>query len=172
MSPSTPHWVEYNTASTDSHGSRTDSDWKSVNDSTTAWSGAPVTAGNASYQKIQALAFDSGAWNNLTTLTFKIDSNTYNDNSGAANLSVYGTTISGWTTPVSTTADNTLLSTAGIAANFCSPTPWAAGTSSVASVSTNSVITQALRSQVRTASTSAPGDSQSARTLTASWTES
>lgn len=171
--PSTPHWTEWNVNSTSKAASRTDSDWKSIDDSTTAYSAAPVTAGNYSFTKYQALSFDTGAWNNLSAFGYKIDSNNPNDNIGNANLSVYGNTVSGFTAPISsTTLDSSLMSTVGITCDFATTSPWVAGSSTTAGASTSSLYANALRTQLRTASTSAPGDAQSARTITASWTES
>lgn len=172
MSPSSPHWTEYNVNSTSTTNSRVDCDWKAVDDSATAYSASPVTAGNYSYTKYQALKFDSGAWNNLSAFSYKVDTNTAADNIGNVNLTVRGTTVSGFTAPQSTTTVDGLLSTSGVTCNFATTSPWVAGTSTVAGASTGSIYANGLRTQLQTASTSAPGDSSSARTITASWTES
>jgi hypothetical protein len=172
--PSTPHWTEYNLASTSTTGSRADVNWKSVDDSvTTAYSAAPVTAGNSSFEKIQALIFDTGAWNNLSAFTYKINSNSTGPDQG---WSVYGTTISAWSVPASsTTHDATLMSLTGITANFTTgavtSAPFSAGTSTVAGSSTQPVSAQPLRTQLRTATSATPGDTP-ILTLTATWTES
>jgi hypothetical protein len=168
--PSTPHWVEYNVASTSTTGSRTEVNWKAIDDSTTAYSAQPITAGNYSYQKIQALVFDTGSWNGLSSFGYKCNTNVTPEG-----LSIYGTTISAWTAPVSTAVDATLLSTAGITANFTTgaitSANFAAGTSSIAGSSTQPVSTQPLRSQLKSATSSPPGDITPV-TITATWTES
>ena len=172
--PSTPHWLEYNLASTSTTGSRADVNWKSVDDSvTTAYSAAPVTAGNNSFEKIQALIFDTGSWNNLSAFTYKINSNSTSPDAG---WSVYGTTISAFTAPASsTTHDATLMSTAGISANFSTGavtvSPFSAGSSTIAGSSTQPVSAQPLRTQLRSATSATPGDTP-VLTITATWTES
>lgn len=170
---STPHWTEWNVNSTSTTGTRADINWKAVDDSTTtAYTASPITAGNRSMVKLQALAFDSGSWNNLSAFGYSASRQT--DVSGA--ISLYGNTVSGFTAPTSTTTlDSTLMITTspGISANFTTgyANEWTAGTSTIAGSSTQPVVAQALRTQLLTATSAPPGDMTTIG-ITATWTES
>lgn len=162
---STQTWSEWNGSGSGTEtGSRADVNWKNIDDSTSAYSGYPITAGNNSYGKYQALKY-AGTWNTLSSLTYKID-----NNAPATGQSIVGAVVTSYTQPATTATGDSALSTTGLTANFSnSSTPFTAGTSTASGG--GAYYAQALRSQLQTTSSSAPGDIGT-RTITASWTES
>lgn len=166
---STQSWTEYNGASAaTATASRTEANWKRVDDSTTAYTASPINASNNenSMTKYQALVF-AGTWNSLSALTYKID-----NNAPATGLSIVGSVVTAGTTPATTASGDAAMSTTGLTANFnSSTTPYGVGTSS--STASGTMYANALRTQLQTSASYAggPGDIVS-RTITASWTES
>jgi len=161
---STQTWSEYNGAGQTETGSRSECNWKNIDDSTTAYSSSPVTAGNNSYTKYQALKF-AGTWNSLSALTYKID-----NNAPQTGVTIAGAVVTSYTTPATSASGDGAMSTSGASANFnSSSTPFGAGTSSTTAGGT--MYANALRTQLQTTSAAAPGDIAS-RTITATWTES
>jgi hypothetical protein len=162
---STQTWTEGNgaTAATQT-GSRTDINWKNIDDSTSAYSSFPVTAGNNSFGKYQALVY-AGTWNSLSVLTYKCSSN-----APATGITLVGSVVAAGTTPATTATGDSAMSTSGLSANFAgTSTPYAAGASTASGGGT--YYAQALRTQIQTTTSAGPGDI-SAITITASWTES
>lgn len=148
--------------------SRTENNWKRIDDSTTAYTASPINSSNNenSMTKYQMLKF-AGTWNSLSALTIKID-----NNAPATGLSIVGSVVTAGTTPATTASGDSALSTTGLSANFTSSSfGYAAGTSS--SAASGTMYTNALRSQLQTTSSYAggPGDIVS-RILTWTWTES
>lgn len=148
--------------------SRTECNWKRIDDSTTAYTSSPINSSNNenSMTKYQMLKF-AGTWNSLSALTVKID-----NNAPATGLSIVGSVVTSGTTPATTASGDAALSTTGLSANFTSSSfGYAAGTSS--STASGTMYTNALRSQLQTTSSYAggPGDITS-RTITWTWTES
>jgi hypothetical protein len=166
---STQSWTEYNGASAaTATASRTEANWKRIDDSTTAYTASPINSSNNenSMTKYQAVVF-AGTWNSLSALTYKID-----NNAPATGLSIVGAVVTSGTTPATTSSGDPALSTTGVSANFNSnTTPYGAGTSS--STASGTMYANALRTQLQTTSSYAggPGDIVS-RTVTATWTES
>lgn len=166
---STQTWSEYNGASAATETtSRTEANWKRIDDSTTAYTSSPINSSNNenSMTKYQALKF-AGTWNSLSALTYKID-----NNAPATGLSIVGAVVTSGTTPATTASGDSAMSTTGLSANFnSSSTPYGTGTSS--STASGTMYANALRTQLQTTSSYAggPGDITS-RTITASWTES
>jgi hypothetical protein len=166
---STQTWSEFNgtTAGTET-GSRTEANWKRIDDSTTSYASSPINSSNNenSMTKYQAIKF-AGTWNSLSAFTYKID-----NNAPATGLSVVGSVVTTGTTPATTASGDSAMSTTGLTANFVSSsTPYGAGTSS--STASGTMYANPLRTQLQTTSSYAggPGDIVS-RTITASWTES
>lgn len=148
--------------------SRTECNWKRIDDSTTAYSSSPINSTNNenSMTKYQMIKF-AGTWNSLSALTYKID-----NNAPATGLSIVGSVVTSGTTPATTASGDSAMSTSGLTANFTSSSfGYAAGTST--SSASGTMYTNALRTQLQTTSSYAggPGDITS-RTITASWTES
>lgn len=162
---STQTWTEGNGSGAGTFtNSRTDINWKNIDDSTSAYSSFPVTAGNNSFPKYQCLVY-AGTWNSLSVLTYKCSTN-----APATGISLVGAVVSSGTTPATTATGDAALSTTGLSANFAGTvTPYAAGASTATGGGT--YYAQALRSQIQTTSGAGPGDI-SAITITASWTES
>lgn len=161
---STQTWSEYNGAGQTETASRAEMNWKNIDDSTTAYSAQPVTAGNNSFGKYQALKF-AGTWNSLSALTYKVD-----NNAPATGISIVGSVVTSYTTPATSATGDSAMSTSALPANFnSSTTPFGAGTSSTTAGGT--MYANALRTQLQTTSSTAPGDIGQ-RTFTASWTES
>lgn len=166
---STQTWSEFNGASAATETtSRSEANWKRIDDSTTAYTSSPINSTNNenSMTKYQALKF-AGTWNSLSALTYKID-----NNAPATGLSIVGAVVTSGTTPATTASGDSAMSTSGLTANFNnSTTPYGAGTSS--STASGTMYANALRTQLQTTSSYAggPGDITS-RTITATWTES
>ena len=166
---STQTWSEGNGASAGTEtASRTEANWKRIDDSTTGYASFPINSSNSenSMTKYQAIKF-AGTYNTLSTLTLKID-----NNAPATGLSIVGAVVIVGTTPATTASGDAALSTTGLAANF---TATVLGYAAGASTSTASAVVygNALRTQLQTLPSYAggPGDIVS-RTITASWTES
>jgi len=155
---------------------RTEANWKNVDDSTTAYSSSPITAGNNSYQKPQFGKF-SGTFNQILSGLF----------AHTAGVPGTGVTIKGvkamtadadrwlYVTP-STAADTNLtvdMTTAvaigsGVAVWFGATGPEATG--KAASMTTNPCYTNFLTTQLQTTSGAGPGDIAS-QTLTLQYSE-
>lgn len=161
---STQTWSEFNGAGGTETASRTDINFKNVDDSATAYSASPVTAGNNSFTKYQALKF-GGTWNSLSSLTYKVSTN-----APATGLSIVGSVVTSYTQPSTTALGDAAFSTSGLTANFnSSSTPFGAGTASTTAGGT--MYANAYRAQLQTTGSAAPGDSPTI-TFTATWTES
>jgi hypothetical protein len=161
---STQTWSEYNGAGSTETTSRAEMNWKNIDDSTTAYSASPVAAGTNSFTKYQAVKF-AGTWNSLSALTYKVG-----NNAPATGLSIVGAVVTSYTTPSTSASGDSAMSTTGASANFnSSSTPFGAGTSSTTAGGT--MYANALRTQLQTTGSAAPGDTPSS-TFTASWTES
>lgn len=63
--PATFDWKESNGAGETETGSRTETNWKNIDDSTTAYTASAIVAGNRSYDKFQYGKFTTGTFNNL-----------------------------------------------------------------------------------------------------------
>lgn len=151
--------------------SRTESNWKRIDDSTTAYSSSPINSSNNenSMTKYQALKF-AGTWNSISAVTVKID-----NNAPATGLSIVGSVINAaaGTTPATTASGDSAFSTTGLSLNLAnSSTPYVTPGSS-SSTASGTLYTQAWRSQLQTTSSYAggPGDI-TGRTFTVAWTES
>jgi hypothetical protein len=161
---STQTWSEYNgTNAATETASRGECNWKNIDDSTTAYSSSPITAGNNSFTKYQAVKF-GGTYNNLSALTYKVSSN-----APGTGLSVVAAVVTAGTTPSTSASGDSAASTTGTSANFNNgSTPYGTGTSST---TTNPVYANAYRTQLQTTGSAGPGDISTV-TITATWTES
>lgn len=164
---STQTWSEFNGASAATETtSRTEDNWKNIDDSTTAYSASPVPANANSFTKYQALKFGVGTgWNSLSALTYKVSSN-----APATGVSIVASVVTAGTTPAITASGDAAASTSGTAANFnTSATPYGTGTSSTTAGTI--MYANAYRTQMQTTSGAGPGDIPTV-TITATWTES
>lgn len=164
-------WQEDNGAATGSPAKgttrttgRTESNWKNIDDSTTAYSSSPITAGNNSYDKWQFAKF-TGTFNQILTGKFAHTAGTLG--SGLTLKGPAATTGDGdrpiYTTPATTANANltTDMTTAiaigsGVAVFFGATGPEATGK---ASSSTNATTySNYLPTQLQTTSGAAAGD--------------
>ena len=165
---STQSWTEYNGAAATATATRTEVNWKNIDDSTTAYTASPVTVPGAglaySFSKVQALVY-AGVWNSLSAFTYKVS--TAAPGTGVAlNADVIATFVQ----PTTAVQPAAAASTTGTAANFnSSTTPFGVGTTS--STASGTMYVNAYRTQLAVGTTAGPGDITSV-TVTASWTES
>ena len=146
---------------------RTEVTWKNIDDSTTAYSSSPITAGNNSYQKNQFGHF-SGTFNQISAGLFAHTSTAFGTGFTLKGVPACTTTAGPYTyvTP-STTADTGLTTdmtsaisiASGVAVWFGATGPEATG--KAASMTTNPCYTNWLTTQLQTTSSAAAGDSAS-----------
>ena len=165
---STQSWTEYNGATPTVTPTRTEVNWKTIDDSTTAYTSSPVTVPAAgttySFSKVQALVF-AGTWNSLSAFTYKVSTA-----APGTGVVLNADVLTVYTQPATTSQPASAASTTGTAANFSSSTtPFTAGTTSTTAGGTMYV--NAYRTQLAVGTTAGPGDTTSV-TVTASWTES
>jgi hypothetical protein len=150
---------------------RTECNWKNIDDSTTAYSSQPITAGNNSYTKYQFGHF-SGSFNQISAGLFAHTAGTL-----GTGLTLHGKVTSTYTTPATSTDSGISSPTdmtsviaigSGQTVNFQATGPEAAGSAS--SCSTNPCYTQFLATQLQTTSSAAGGDTATA-TLTLQYQE-
>jgi len=151
---------------------RAEVNWKNVDDSTTAYSTSPITAGNNSYDKWQFGHF-VGAYNSIANGLFAHTAGTL-----GTGLTLVGTVIppsGAYTTPATTA--NTALAwdisavlaiTSGSAVFFGATGPEVV--SKAASTTANPAYTQWLATQLRTTTAAAAGDTNTV-TLTLRYDE-
>jgi hypothetical protein len=161
-------WQEDNGAATGSPAkgttrttARTERNYKNIDDSTTAYSSSPITAGNNSYTKYQFGKF-SGTFNQV--LNCKWSAHTSPAGSLATGLTLHGKVTSTYTTPAATSdsgmSSPTDFTTAvavgsGSSVNFHTTGPEGASPTSTLSATG---YTQFLVAQLQTTSSAAPGD--------------
>lgn len=147
----------------------TNVNWKNIDDSTTAYSSSPITAGSNSFEKWQSGHF-SGTYSNILNGKFAHTAGTL-----GTGLTLKGVVGATYTTP-STTA-NTNLTTdmtsaisigSGATVQFGATGPEAAGKAS--STSSNPAWSQYLTTQLQTTSSAAAGDTATV-TLTLQYDE-
>lgn len=136
---------------------RAEQNWKNIDDSTTAYTTNPITAGGNSFEKNTFGKF-SGAYNSISTVLWAHTAGTFG--TGCTIKGVVGTA---YTTP--TTAANTNLTVdmttpiaigSGQAVLVGATGPEAAGKTS--STAVNPAYTQFLTHQLQTTTSTAPGD--------------
>ena len=140
--------------------SRTERNYKNIDDSTTAYSSSTITAGNNSYSKYQFGVF-SGTYNQI--LNGKWSAHTSPAGALATGLTLKGTVTSTYATPATTA--NAALTTdfttavavaSGLTVNFAASGPENASPAST--LSSGGGYTQYLVSQLQTSSSAAAGD--------------
>jgi hypothetical protein len=143
---------------------RTEVNWKNIDDSTTAYSSFPITAGNNSYEKFTFAHF-SGSYSTILSGLWAHTAGAF-----GAGLTLKGTVSTTYSTPA--TAANAALTTdmttavaiaSGAAVLFGATGPEAAGKAS--STSANPAYSQYLVTQLQTTVAAAAGD-----TVTATFT--
>ncbi len=149
-------------------GARTECNWKNIDDSTTAYSSSPITAGNNSYTKYQYGHF-SGTYNQISAGLWAHTAGAF-----GTGLTLKGIVTSTYATPTTTAnASLTVDMTSAIAIGsgqtvlFNTAPSASAPTSSITS---NPAYTQYLASQLQTTTSAAAGDTTSV-TLTLQYNE-
>lgn len=155
---------------------RTEVNWKNIDDSTTAYSSNPITAGNNSYQKAQFGHF-SGTFNQISAGLFAHTATAFGTGLTLKGVKAMTADADRWlyVTP-STTADSNLtvdMTSAiaigsGVAVFFGATGPEATG--KAASLTTNPCYTNFLTTQLQTTSSAAAGDTANV-TLTLQYNE-
>jgi len=156
---------------------RTEVNWKNIDDSTTAYSSQPITAGNNSYQKNQFGHF-SGSFNTISAGLFAHTATAFGSGLTLKGVPACSTSAGpyAYVTPV-TTADTGLttdMTTAiaigsGVAVWFGATGPEATG--KAASMATNPCYSNWLTTQLQSTSGAAAGDTATV-TLTVQYNES
>ena len=168
----TTTWYEQNGTATGTPAAGTQStvstcDWKSIDDTTTPRSSAPVEAGSNSYIKYNYLGF-SGSFNQISAVKWA-----HTDGTLGTGLSLYGKVTSTYNTPTTTAMSS--------ASDMTNTTPSSSGASVLLGVSgpndtspaasqTTSCYTQYLATQVQSTLSAAAGDSGQV-TLTVQYNE-
>lgn len=135
---------------------RTESNWKNIDDSTTAYSTVPIQAGGNSYTKYQFGGI-SGTFNQLSNGKFGHTSGTF-----GAGLTLVGSGTSGYATPATGTFAGSgitaasALTAAFIPINFATGGPEGPGQSSLSSVNTG--YSNYFVTQLQTTTGASPGD--------------
>lgn len=154
---------------TSTTAARTECNWKNIDDSTTAYSSSPITAGNNSYSKYQYAHF-SGSYN-------QISAGLWAHTAGAlgTGLTLKGVVSTTYATPAtSTNASLTVDMTSAIAIGsgqtvlFTGTGPYTASPTS--SITANPGYSQYLITQLQTTTSAAAGDITSV-TLTLQYSE-
>lgn len=143
---------------------RTDINWKNIDDSTTAYSSSPITAGNNSFDKWTFGHF-SGTFNQISAGLFAHTAGTFGTGltlKGAPACTGDGDRLL-YTTPVVTTnatltkdMTSAVAIASGVAVCFGATGPEATG--KAATMTTNPCYTNYLTSQLQTTVSTAPGD--------------
>ena len=150
---------------------RTEVNWKNIDDSTTAYSSSPITAGNNSFDKWQFGHF-SGSYNQILNGLFAHTAGTL-----GTGLTLKGKVApsGGYTTPsasananLSVDMTSAIAIGSGQAVQFGATGPEAAG--KAASTTSNPAYTEWLTTQLQTTTSAAPGDTASV-TLTLQYDE-
>lgn len=149
----------------------TNCNWKSIDDSTTAYTAAPIVAGNNSYEKWQFGHF-SGSYNEISAGLWAHTSGSF-----GTGITLKGKVApaGGYTTPATTANANLSVNMtaaisigSGQAVQFGATGPEAAGKAT--STAANPAYTQYLVSQLQTSGSAGPGDTSTA-TLTLQYSE-
>jgi hypothetical protein len=158
---------------------RTEANWKNIDDSTTAYSSSPITAGNNSYTKYQ-FGHLSGTYNQISAGLFAHTAGALGTGltlKGAV-LNVYATPATSTNAALTTDMTSAIAIGSGLAVLFTNqssatgPETPGGGSSSVlsATTTTNPAYTQWLATQLQTTTSATAGDTTSC-TLTTQYSE-
>lgn len=157
---------------------RAEVNWKNIDDSTTAYSSSPITAGNNSFSKYQFGHF-SGTFNSVSAGLFAHTSGTLGTGltlkcsptcTSTATALVYATPST--TTNAALTSDQTtaIAIGSGLQVQFTAIGPENSASASATSLTTNPCYTNYLATQLQTTSSAAAGDTATV-TLTLQYNE-
>ena len=176
--PSTQSWSEFNSVG----GTATETtniaymNWMNADlpDTTgTVYTTYPITAGNSSFTKYQAVYF-SGTFDQLSALTFAASTTT-----PGTHVTLNGSMATTWSAPVATPNTVTGSLASPISSGFgtssftpgSSPTDGPFSSAGGSTTTTNPIYSNAFITQIQTTASQGPGDISSV-TITAAWTES
>ena len=176
-------WEEDNGAATGSPAkgasrtaARTEVNWKNIDDSTTAYSSSPITAGNNSYSKWQFGHF-SGTFNQILSGLFAHTATAFGTGltlkgtpacTGDGDRLLYTTPATSALAGLSTDMTSAIAIGSGVAVFFGATGPEATG--KAATMTTNPCYTNYLTTQLQTSGSAAAGDTASV-TLTLQYSE-
>lgn len=155
---------------------RTESNWKNIDDSTTAYSSSPITAGNNSYDKWQFGHF-SGTFNQILNGLFAHTATAFGTGltlkgtpacTGDGNRLLYTTPATSANANLTTDMTSAIAIGSGVAVCFGATGPEATG--KAASMTTNPCYTNYLTTQLQTTGSAAAGDTATV-TLTLQYDE-
>jgi len=183
LSAATFEWEEDNGAATGSPAkgasrtaARTEVNWKNIDDSTTAYSSSPITAGNNSYSKWQFGHF-SGTFNQILSGLFAHTATAFGTGltlkgtpacTGDGDRLLYTTPATAALAGLSTDMTSAIAIGSGVAVFFGATGPEATG--KAATMTTNPCYTNYLTTQLQTSGSAAAGDTASV-TLTLQYSE-
>lgn len=168
-------WDEANTAGQTVTHNVTTVNWKNIDDATTAYTSAPITAGNNSFEKWQYGHF-SGSYNQILNGKFAHTATAFGTGltlKGAPSMTVDGDKLAYATPSTTTNANLTVNMTSAISIGSGSVV-WFSGTSptttKTASTTANPAYTNYLTTQLQTTGSAAAGDTATV-TLTLQYDE-
>jgi hypothetical protein len=163
---STATFSEYNGSGPTETGSRSEFNFKDIDDSTSTYSSYPITIGQNSYWKIISGKW-TGTFTQLILPTYKISSNAPN-----TGVSIVGAVKTAYSQPARTATGDGAMSTTGLVTLFVGSTNGfsATGYDTWYSGDSSTVYANPLRIQEQTIGTAATGTTSST-TLTLAWNE-
>lgn len=157
---------------------RTEVNWKNIDDSTTAYSSNPITAGNNSYTKYQFGHF-SGTFNQVSAGLWAHTSTAFGTGltlkaqpacTSTATALVYATPSTTTNAALTLDATTAIAIGSGVQVQFTATGPENSASASAASLATNPCYTNYLATQLQTTGSAAAGDTAQV-TLTLQYNE-
>lgn len=157
---------------------RTEVNWKNIDDSTTAYSSNPITAGNNSFTKYQFGHF-SGTYNQVSAGLFAHTLTAFGTGltlkgqpacTSTATALVYATPATSANAGLTVDMTTAIAIASGVQVQFTATGPENSATASAASLSTNPCYTNYLATQLQTTTSAAAGDTAQV-TLTLQYNE-
>lgn len=157
---------------------RTEVNWKNIDDSTTAYSSSPITAGSNSFSKYQFGHF-SGTFNSISAGLFAHTSTAFGTGltlkgqpacTSTATALVYATPATSANAGLTVDMTSAVAIGSGVQVQFTATGPENSATASAASLATNPSYTNYLTTQLQTTGSAAAGDTATV-TLTLQYNE-
>jgi len=157
-------WYESNGAGETPTADRTEVNWKNIDDSTTAYSSSPITAGNNSYEKWQYGKF-SGTFNQISNGRYAHTATAFGTGltlKGQPSMTVDADRLA-YATPSTTTNASLTVDMTAVTAIGSGQVVWFGATApatsgKAASMTTNPCYTNYLTTQLQTTGSAAAGD--------------
>jgi hypothetical protein len=157
---------------------RTEVNWKNIDDSTTAYSSSPITAGNNSYSKYQFGHF-SGTFDQISAGLYAHTATAFGTGltlmgqpacTSTATALVYATPATSSNAGLTNNMTSAISIGSGVQVQFTATGPENSATASATSLTTNPCYTNYLCTQLQTTTSAAPGDTAQV-TLTLQYNE-